>query len=226
MNCVRLGAVAGIAGAFLMTFGWVVGGLVQGPGYSWSSQEISDLGALTAQHPWVWNLADSLSGLLILIFSAGLFSIVRSNRAGRVGAGLIAVVGIGSVLDGILREDCPLSTSETCQRLQDGSGLSWHHLAHDIESVIVVLAMIAAPFVLGKAFRSISHLRQLHRTSMATGALLVVATIAYVFLYGNPGAGIAQRLLALVFMAWIAALSITMLKLTSLMHGDRAEQFI
>ncbi len=197
-----------------MTFGWVVGGLAQGPGYSWSSQEISDLGALTAQHSWVWNLADSLSGLLILIFSAGLFSIVRSNRAGRIGAGLIAVVGIGSVLDGILREDCPLSTSDACQRLQDSPGLSWHHQAHDVESVIVVSAMIAAPFVLGKAFRSIDRL-QLHRTSMATGALLVVATIAYVLLYGDPGAGIAQRLLALTFVAWIAVLSITMLKLTS-----------
>ncbi len=226
VNRVRLGAVAGIAGALLMTLGWVVGGLLQGSGYNWSSQEISDLGALTAQHPWVWNLADSISGLLLLIFSIGLFPIVRSNRAGRVGAGLIALVGVGSILDGILREDCPLSTSETCQRLQDGPGLSWHHQAHNIESVIVVLAMIAAPFVLGKAFRSIGHLRQLRRASMATGALLVVATVAYVFLYGNPGAGIAQRLLALGFMVWIAVLSGTMLKFASRMQGNRAEQFM
>lgn len=208
----RLGALAGIGGALLMTLGWVVGGLAQGPGYSWTSQEISDLGALTAQHPWVWNLADSLSGLLILIFSAGLFSLMRSNRAGRIGAGLIAVVGIGSVLDGIVREDCPLSTSDACQRLQDGPGLSWHHQAHDVESVIVVLAMIAAPFFLGRAIRSVEGLENLYRPSVGTGVLLVIATVAYLFLYGNPGAGIAQRFLALTFMTWIAAISIAMLK--------------
>lgn len=214
MRRVRVGAFAGIGGALLITVGWIIGGLLQGSGYSWSQQEISDLGALTAKSAWVWNLADSLSGLLLLIFAFGLFAVVRSSRAGRIGAGLVAVVGAGSVIDGLLREDCPLSTSEACQRLQDGPGLSWHHQAHDIESVIVFLAMIAAPFVLGTAFHSIDGLRQLRRGSIATGTLMVVAAVAYAFLYGNPGGGIAQRLLVVVFMAWIAALSVTMLRLT------------
>lgn len=212
MNRVRLGAYAGIAGALLITCGWIIGGLVQGAGYSWSSQEISDLGALTARHAWVWNLADSLSGLLILIFAVGLFPIVRSSRAGRIGAVLIGVVGAGSVIDGIFREDCPLSTSDACQRLQDGPGLSWHHQAHDIESVVVVLAMLAAPFVLAKAFRRTEELRGLRSYTLATAAVLVVATVLYVFLYGDAGAGIAQRAAVLVFMAWIAVLSISVLK--------------
>jgi hypothetical membrane protein len=223
---VRLGAFAGIGGALLMTFGWIAGGLLQGSGYSWSQQEISDLGALTAQHPWVWNLADSLSGLLILIFAVSLFRFMQSNRAGRIGAGLIAVVGVGSFIDGIVREDCPLSTSEACQRLQDEAGLSWHHQAHDIESVIVVMAMIAAPFFLGRAVWSVDGLANLYRPSLGAGALLAVATVAYLFLYGNPGAGIAQRLLALAFVAWIAAISIALLKFASLTQRDRAEQFI
>jgi hypothetical membrane protein len=226
MRRVRLGALAGIGGGLLMTFGWIAGGLLQGSGYSWSRQEISDLGALTAQHPWVWNLADSLSGLLILIFAVGLFRLVRSNRAGRIGAGLIAVVGVGSFIDGLVREDCPLSTSEACQRLQDGIGLSWHHLAHDVESVIVVMAMIAAPFFLGRSIRSVNGLTNLYRPSLGAGALLVIATVSYLFLYGNPGAGIAQRLLALTFVAWIAAISIAMLKLASLAQRDRTGQFI
>jgi hypothetical membrane protein len=219
MNRVRLGAYAGIAGALLITCGWIVGGLVQGAGYSWSSQEISDLGALTARHAWVWNLADSLSGALILIFAVGLFPIVRASRAGRIGAVLIGVVGVGSVIDGIFREDCPLSTSAACQRLQDGPGLSWHHQAHDIESVVVVLAMLAAPFVLAKALRRTEGLRGLRPYSLATGAALVAATVLYVFLYGDAGGGIAQRLVALVFMAWIAVLSISVLKVRPLTDG-------
>jgi len=212
MNRVRLGGFAGIGAALLITLGWVVGGLVQGAGYSWSRQEISDLGALTAQHPWVWNLADSVSGLLILVFAFGLFPVVRSSRAGRIGAGLIAVVGLGSVIDGVVREDCALSTSEACQRLQDDPGLSWHHQAHDIESVIVVAALLAAPFVLARAFRQFEALRGLRGYTLATGVAAVAATAAYVPLYGNPGGGIAQRVLILISMAWIAVISISMLR--------------
>jgi len=212
MSRVRAGAFAGIGGAVLITFGWIVGGLVQGAGYSWSQQEISDLGALTAQHPWVWNLADSASGLLILIFAFGLLAVVRSSRAGRIGAGLIAVVGLGSVIDGVLREDCALSTSEACQRLQDDPGLSWHHQVHDIESVIVVAALLAAPFVLAKAFRQFDAFRGLRGYSLATGVAAVAATVAYLPLYGDPGGGIAQRVLILISMAWIAVISISMLR--------------
>jgi hypothetical membrane protein len=214
MNRVRLGAFAGIGGALVVTCGWIAGGLAQGGRYSWLSQEISDLGALTARHAWVWNLADSLSGLLILIFAVGLFPLVRSTRAGRIGAVLIGVVGAGSVIDGLVREDCPLSTSQACQRLQDGPGLSWHHQAHDLESLIVGAAMLAAPFVLARAFRQIEALRGLRTYTLATGIALVAVTVAYALLYGNQGGGIAQRLLLLVSMAWIAALSIAMLSRT------------
>jgi hypothetical membrane protein len=212
MNRARLGASAGIGAAFLITLGWIVGGLVQGAGYSWSRQEISDLGALTAQHPWVWNLADSASGLLILVFAFGLLAVVRSSRAGWIGAGLIAVVGLGSVIDGVLREDCALSTSEACQRLQDDPGLSWHHQAHDVESVIVVATLLAAPFVMAKAFRRVDALRGLRGYSLATGVAAVAATVAYVPLYGDPGGGIAQRVLILISMAWIAVISVSMLR--------------
>jgi hypothetical membrane protein len=211
MNRMRVGAFAGVGAAVLITCGWIVGGLLQGDGYSWSSQEISDLGALTAEHAWVWNLADSLSGVLILIFAVGLFAALRSSRAGRVGATLIGVVGVGSVIDGIAREDCPLSTSAACQRLQDGPGLSWHHQVHNIESVIVVVAMLTAPFVIARALRLAGDPRGLRIYTLATGFAQVVVTATYLMLYGDPGGGIAQRLLIVVFMAWIAALSLSLL---------------
>jgi len=211
MNRVRIGALAGIGAALVMTCGWILAEQLQGGEYDWVSQEISDLGALTARHAWVWNLADSLSGVLLAIFAIGLFPVVRSERAGRIGAILIGVVGVGSVIDGFVREDCPLSTSQACQRLQDGPGLSWHHLAHDIESVLVFAAMLAAPFFLAKALRRIEALRGLRPCALATGYGQLAITAAYVPLYGNAGGGIAQRLLLTAFMAWIAILSIALL---------------
>jgi hypothetical membrane protein len=208
MDRVRLGAAAGIGGALLFTCGWIVGGLLQPASYSWTRQEISDLGALTAQHAWVWNLADSLSGVLILIFAVGIFPLVRTSRAGKIGAVLIGIVGVGGVLDGLLREDCPLSTSDACQRLQGGPGLSWHHEAHDIESVLVFLAILAAPFVMAKAVDGIERLRGLRTYTLVTGFVQVGAAVSYALLYGETGGGIAQRLLALAFMAWICALAV------------------
>jgi hypothetical membrane protein len=207
MRGVRLAAAAGLLSAVVMTVGWIVAGLLQSSSYSWTAQEISDLGALTAQHAWVWNLADSLSGVLLTVFAVGVFWLMGSSRSGRIGAVLIGVVGLGSLLDGLVREDCPLSTSPACQRLQDGPGLSWHHQAHDIESVIVFTAMLIAPFVLARAFTQIDGLRDLSAYSRVTGIALVAATAAYLPLYGNDGGGIAQRAIALLFMAWIAALA-------------------
>jgi len=217
----RLAAMAGLIGAVLFTLGWIAGGLLQPASYSWSAQEISDLGALTADHAWAWNLADSLSGVLIALFAVGLYSSVASSSSGRIGAALIGVVGAGSVLDGLLREDCPLSTSQACQDLRDGPGLSWHHQAHDIESVVVFVAILLAPFLLARAFRRSDELRGLRSYTLATGAALVAATAAYAVLYGNPGGGIAQRLIATIFMAWIAALAIsTMRALPVRLGGD------
>lgn len=60
MKRVRLGTIAGICGAVLFTCGWILAGFLQPDSYSWTSQEISDLGALTAEHAWAWNLADSV----------------------------------------------------------------------------------------------------------------------------------------------------------------------
>jgi hypothetical protein len=212
MNWTRAGALAGLAGAVVVTVGWIVGGLAQGGGYDWASQEISDLGALTARHAWVWNLADSLFGVLTCVFAAGLLGLVGGSRAGRIGAALIGVVGVGSVIDGLLREDCPLSTSKACQRLQNGPGLSWHQYAHDVESVIVAAATVAAPLVLARVFRAAGGPDSLRTWSLGAGVAIALSYAVYVGRYGDPGGGIAQRLALTAFLLWIAVVSIWMLR--------------
>jgi hypothetical membrane protein len=212
MKRVRLGAIAGICGAALFTGGWILAGFLQPASYSWASQEISDLGALTAEHAWVWNLADSLSGALILCFAIGTLPTLGSSRAGRVGALAIGIVGCGSILDGLLREDCALSTSEACQRLQEDPGLSWHHQAHNIESVVVFIAIVMAPFAIARALRGNKRRRDLRAYTIAVAVIQIFATVAYLFLYGETGGGIAQRVVALAFMAWVAVLAIWALR--------------
>lgn len=209
---VRLTTAAGLLGAVLMTSGWILAGFLQPASYSWTAQEISDLGALTARHAWMWNLADSLSGVLIAAFAVGLYRIVDSRRSGRIAALSVGFVGIGSVLDGFLREDCPLSTSVACRRRAETVGLSWHHQAHDIESIVVFAAMLIGPFMLAKAFRRTNELRGLRAFSLEVGIALSAATGAYLALSGRAGGGIAERAMALIYSAWIAVLAIAMLR--------------
>lgn len=204
----RVAAISGLLAVVVMTAGWIVAGLLQPASYNWSAQEISDLGALTAQHAWVWNAADSLAGLLLVAFAVGVFPLFRTGRSGRFAVMSIGLVGVGSVLDGLLREDCPLSTSEACQRFQDGPGLSWHHQVHDIESAIVVGAMLAGPFMLARAFRRVDRLSGLRIYSLGTGGAMALFVVAYLLLYGEDGAGLAQRALVILYLAWIAALAI------------------
>lgn len=208
MDRIRLCALCGIAGQIILILGWAAGQIAQPRAYDDSSQQISDLGALTAAHPWIWNAADSVSGALTAIFALGLFALLRGERAGAVGAALIGVIGVGGVLDGLLREDCPLSTSHACRVLRDGPGLSWHHQAHVVESVIVGLSSGAVPFVLAFAFARLPAWRPLLGVTLATGVASGAMLIAYLVLYGGAGAGIAERGSVTVLAAWTAALTV------------------
>jgi hypothetical protein len=209
---VRLGTLAGVVGATLFTGGWIAGGLLQARDYHWQNQEISDLGALTTPHAWVWNLADSISGSLIVVLAIVLFTVISPNRAGRIGALLIGVIGVGGAFDGILREDCPLATSLTCQRHQRYFGLSWHQQAHDVESMIVGVAMLVAPFAMAIAFSQLGAPRALRYYTTASGILLVVLAGVYVELYGETDGGIIQRMLMTICMAWVTVLAVWMQK--------------
>jgi hypothetical membrane protein len=201
-------AVSGIAGQLVLTSGWIVAGALQPQSYSRMRQEISDLGALTATHAWVWNLADSLSGLLTALFAVGLFAALAGQHGARVGAVLIGLVGIGDLLDGLLREDCPLSTSASCRALRDGSGLSWHHHAHDVESVLVGIAAVAAPFALAYGLRRSRGWQALVPYTRVAAVAILAAIGVYLARYGHPGAGIAQRAFALAVATWIATLAL------------------
>ena len=55
-----------MAAQVLFVCAWLVAGLTEGAGYSAGRHDISDLGALTARHPWPFILAVGLAGALLL----------------------------------------------------------------------------------------------------------------------------------------------------------------
>ncbi|MDH6124590.1 hypothetical protein [Kitasatospora sp. GP82] len=52
-----------IAAQLLSTASWFVGGLAEGRGYRASAHDISDLGAPTADHPWIKLAAQGVAGV-------------------------------------------------------------------------------------------------------------------------------------------------------------------
>ena len=70
-----------------MTFivGVLLGDLAQPDAFRSADDDISDLGAQTADQAWLYNqIAANLSGLLIVAFALGLWA--RSDRAGLRGS--------------------------------------------------------------------------------------------------------------------------------------------
>ena len=107
----RVAGICGLLAFVTMNIGWIAGGFAQPSAYSFANDDISDLGSLRANDAWVYNqLGANLTGVLIVVFAIGLWIALSPSILGRIGAGVLAVGGVGSFLDGFFRLDCRGST--------------------------------------------------------------------------------------------------------------------
>ena len=222
-----IAAIGGIAGQAMFTLDWIVSGLTESH-YDNLRQDISDFGALTASHPVPYNVVLSLSGALTVVAAIALWRVIGAALSARLGVALMAVFGVGEVLDGLLREDCPPSGDAACKAAEKAGTLSWHHQAHDIESVVTFLAIILAPLVLAVAFRSRERWAALWISSLATFAVIAVAAAWYfVLFFGSDGSaysGVLERVLMEAGTVWIAVVCAWMaLRAASRYHGHAGE---
>lgn len=192
--------------ALLLVAGALIGGGLQ-DGYDRWTQELSDLGALTADSAWVWNASSWASGIALLCCAVGLWRAIGDRLSGRATALLVAVVGAGTVLDGFLREDCPASTDPACMAREEAGLLSWHHQAHVVESTIVVLAMIAAPLAIANA-PSLAE-RRARRLSAIAAVTIIVCFTAYLGVQGEGGAGGLQRAGVAAYLIWLTVFALS-----------------
>src|SRR5262249_7714490 len=158
------------------------------------------LGARTAAHPGPYNLGVSLSGLLAVLFAAGVYVAFQRSLGGKIGAAYIAVFGVGQFLDGLLREDCAPRTA-ACKALEQTQGPSWHQQAHDIETLVTMHSLIIAPLIFAVVFRRSAVWQPLWRYSLVTGIVDVGLVIAFVIAsiqVRQPAAGLLERVLETV----------------------------
>jgi hypothetical protein len=201
----RLGAgrfpleLAAVAGPVLLTAAWLVLGAVSPGYYLWGthvapysaiSQPISGLG-LGETGPYM-NAAFVISGLLLIVGAYGVFERVPEIRARYIGALLLALPGIGSVLDGFF-------TFQTFFIHFVGFGLA--------------LTTIATFPLVGFLLRRTPGWRRVATGLIVAGPLTAVLVALY-FATFTPTiqgiqtgvAGLTERLLIIEIQAWYIAL--------------------
>lgn len=204
----RVAGVCGLLALVTSTAGWVAGGLAQPGSYSPARDDISDLGAVTANSAWIYNqVGANLTGVLVAVLAVGLWRALSPDLLGRLGAAALFVAGAGSFLDGLFRLDCR-GIDAAC------TNDSWHSHAHKVESGITAAALLVAPVLLALAFRRNPDWRGAWVPSLLVLPAIIVANVVF----SAAGNGAATRAGTVVALVWIAFVGAWLLRESSLVR--------
>lgn len=193
----RLLAIVGAAGPMLFVVGVIVGAAVT-PGYSHRSDPISQLAAFGEPYPAIQMTGFVVFGLSMVAVAAGLWKVLRSGAAARVGTFLVGLAGGSMVLTGFFRSD-PL----------DQETLSASGIVHLATATVLFLSLIAGFLVLSRAMRRAPQWSDLATFSLVAGlaALVFLVTYSFAFELQPEWVGLWQRLLAATFVVWFLVVS-------------------
>jgi hypothetical membrane protein len=167
-----------------------------------ANDDISDLGAMTATSPWIYNqVGANLTGVLVVLLGLGLWRALSPDVIGRIGAAVLIAEGTSTFFDGIFHLDCQ-GIDAACDNV------SWHSHAHKIESAFTAALSLLAPLILAFAFRRNPGWRDSWIPSVLTVPAVFVANAAF----STIGDGAATRAGTVVIFAWIAFVSVRLLQ--------------
>jgi hypothetical protein len=182
-----------ILGQVLFVVAWLLAGALE-PGYNHARQYISELGAETADNPWIVNSALILFGLTLWALGAALWLALPRRARAAAPALLFGVAGLGFVVAALAPIECETTISELCEMRFDDGDASTASYVHGWGGFIGQIAFLLTPFGLALALRP-------HRLA---GLVLLIGLIGVVifalFWVGGSGddqsgsAGLVQRL--------------------------------
>jgi uncharacterized membrane protein YhaH (DUF805 family) len=198
----RVGGICAVLAFVTVTIGSIAGGLGQPDAYSFANDDLSDLGAVTANSAWLYNqVTANLSGLLVALVGLALWRALSPDLLGRVGAAALVATGISSFADGIFRLDCR-SFDAGCENV------SWHAHAHKIESRITLVLVVVTPFILALAFRR----NREWRGAWLPTLLAVPAALAIGIPFSALGTGAATRATTWTWFIWLVFVGVWLLQ--------------
>jgi hypothetical protein len=176
----------------------VVAGLFE-PGYSHTSQFVSELGAVGAAHPKLFSFGGLfLPGLLTVVFAFGLYLLVRPNRWLVASSLLAALAGFG-------RMTAPLFPCDAGCVVED---MSFSATMHALFGFMALTSGAFAPLVMAMGLRTQPRSR-LFSLSVGLGGWPLMLVF---FMFGLGKAlgfvGVVQRIILAVFYCWVVAVAL------------------
>jgi len=206
----RFLALCGMIAPVLMLALWTVASLVR-PGYDQLNQYGSELGS--GPNAFIMNTNLVVTGLLIVVFAAGLFKNIRGGRWTQMGSILLLVFGAGEVAGGLFPCDsgCPTAAQ------------SFTQLAHNIDAVIAFSAIALAPFLVSLGLNRDDHWKVYRSYSLLTGLLAIGLLLIFAAaIFGYFGyVGLFQRLFLAVPFLWIEVVAKRLFRIVSHDHSLR-----
>ena len=209
----RAAAICGLLAPVTFVVGLVLGDLAQPAAFSPANDDVSDIGAQTADSAWLYNqVAANLNGLLILAFALGLWRALGTGWLARLGVLALAGLGLGRFLEGFLRLDCR-GIDSGCENT------SWQADGHRIESGISAALFFVAPVLLAFAFRRLPEWRDLWLPTLLAVPFVIAASVVFSII----GDGAATRAGSIAWFAWLALVALRLLRVArSDFHAERA----
>jgi hypothetical protein len=193
-------AVIACIGLEIFAVASVVAGALD-PGYDPRREGISALAATTS--PSAAVMIGGFLALAVGTISAGLALWSRLSRgtAGRIAAGLVLLAGAGMVVVALARQDCS-ELIGACAAAERAGTLSGHHVLHQLVSLAVFAALIAALFVLPRGLRRNQPWARCAVPTRLAGLAALVALVA--LLSGSSGdlGGLVQRAFIVLVFGW------------------------
>lgn len=189
---------SGIAAVFLYIFATVLGGFYY-PHYSHTSQVISELVGLNAPTRALLNPLYACYNLLLIGFGYGIYS-QWGSRQTKFGAAFIILLGIASILMWWFPMDP-----------KDGS-LSQTGIIHIVLAAIEALSTVLASFFFGYGLRKRMPFLSAFSYSVGLMILLMGPVAGVSAARHHLYMGLFERVTIGLFLAWVAAFSIIMLK--------------
>lgn len=202
--------IVGLIAQVAFMAGWLIAETWQGPRYSPIRYTISDLQAATAPHVWFPITCFAIGGIGTFAFAVfGLRPALA--RAGKVAAYAPWMLAFSALALGNSFPLVPFRLIDpgatAARQLHSAGGLT-----DAIVSSLAFLVLVLTPFPLWRRLAQLAEWRRLRPVMMAARILGPLCFVAMAIASSVVSVqGLAERILATVCVAWVAALAITLI---------------
>ena len=194
---IKLSGITGIV-APIVAFTCILLSTASYPPFSWTNNALSDLGVKEGITAPLFNGGLMISGILALIFAAGLLKLLNKNNVGKIGVLVFALAALALITIGIFRENAK----------------PMHYYASVGFFVFFLIAMLV---IAGSSLYAKSV-----KTGLFTLIVAIIAAAPWAIEFSVrfvPDVAIPEAISAVAASVWSIALGITMLNKTSQSHG-------